>query len=189
LQATGGSGSKAQQSSGLQIHQLIGQGSLGSVWLGGPQLSGISHSHLLASCRWQLVDMVIFARAVRLVLIPPTGVCWLLSGDCFCCCAGTWHGKRVACKIMQLPASGPFASQGERAPAALMAQNQANSPPHMAIMEVVLSSTVSHPNVSRHDNMLSSPVPAAARSAASLCTLGLLFTVGQQVHTWSQLAT
>jgi hypothetical protein len=64
------------------------------------------------------------------------------------CPAGTWHGKRVACKIMQLPATGPFSSCTDEAPAALMAQNQANSPPHMAIMEAVLSSTVSHPNVS-----------------------------------------
>jgi hypothetical protein len=52
---------------------------------------------------------------------------------------------------MQLPASCPFASgQEDPQPAALMAQNQANSPPHMAIMEAVLSSTVSHPNVSVH---------------------------------------
>lgn len=64
---------------------------------------------------------------------------------------GTWHNKRVAIKIMQLPASCPFASgQKDPQPAALMAQNQANSPPHMAIMEAVLSSTVSHPNVSVH---------------------------------------
>lgn len=63
------------------------------------------------------------------------------------CVPGTWHGKRVACKIMQLPATGFFSSSEPGAPGALMAQNQANSPPHMAIMEAVLSSTVSHPNV------------------------------------------
>lgn len=93
--------------------------------------------------------------------------CWLLSGGCCCCCTGTWHGKRVACKIMQLPASGPFGSQEERAPAALMAQNQANSPPHMAIMEAVLSSTVSHPNVSRH-SIAQHPSSCCAQSCCIL---------------------
>jgi hypothetical protein len=66
---------------------------------------------------------------------------------CALVCTATWHGKRVACKIMQLPATGPFGAQEDRTPSALMAQNAANSAPHMAIMEAVVSSTVSHPNV------------------------------------------
>jgi hypothetical protein len=50
------------------------------------------------------------------------------------CCR---HGKRVAVKVMQLPAN------------ALLGQGQprANSAPHMAIMETVVSSTISHPNL------------------------------------------
>lgn len=61
---------------------------------------------------------------------------------------GLWHQKTVAIKIMSLPASGPFPGPEECEPAALMAQNKANSAPMMAIMEATLSSTVSHPNVS-----------------------------------------
>uniref|UniRef100_A0A383W883 Protein kinase domain-containing protein n=1 Tax=Tetradesmus obliquus TaxID=3088 RepID=A0A383W883_TETOB len=50
---------------------------------------------------------------------------------------GTWHGRRVAVKVMQLPAN------------ALLGQPQprSNSAPHMAIMETVVSSTISHPNL------------------------------------------
>eukprot|EP00883_Tetradesmus_obliquus_P006895 jgi/Sobl393_1/17454/SZX64266.1 len=50
---------------------------------------------------------------------------------------GTWHGRRVAVKVMQLPAN------------ALLGQLQprSNSAPHMAIMETVVSSTISHPNL------------------------------------------
>jgi hypothetical protein len=47
------------------------------------------------------------------------------------------HGKRVAVKVMQLPAN---ALLGQAAP-------RANSAPHMAIMETVVSSTISHPNL------------------------------------------
>lgn len=47
------------------------------------------------------------------------------------------HGRRVAVKVMQLPAN------------ALLGQLQprSNSAPHMAIMETVVSSTISHPNL------------------------------------------
>jgi hypothetical protein len=88
-----------------------------------------------------------------------------------------WRGKRVAVKVMQLPASalldpgeklttehqpqppGAAAQEppgGEAAQQELSAQErrrrlqrkkQQNNPPHMAIMEAVVSSTMSHPNV------------------------------------------
>lgn len=149
-QLSGGSSGNAavqQQSTGLQIHQLIGQGSFGSVWLGtamddtvsaGSHLACMSYALCVGACR---LCMAFTAEWLYMAWCAVLDIFWLA------CCAGTWHGKRVACKIMQLPASGPFANQDDRAPAALMAQNQANSPPHMAIMEAVLSSTVSHPNV------------------------------------------
>lgn len=69
------------------------------------------------------------AAAVSLCCVPPA--------------AGTWQGKTVAVKIMQLPASTgllPGSTLATRCRAA-------NSPPNMAIMEAVLSSAMSHPNV------------------------------------------
>lgn len=82
---------------------------------------------------------------------------------------GTWRGKKVAVKVMQLPANALFEPQlggeGDRYQAAgrgvggaggvdgreqqmrrRARQVQQNSPPHMALMEAVLSSTMSHPN-------------------------------------------
>jgi len=74
-----------------------------------------------------------------------------------------WRGKKVAVKVMQLPANAMFEPQllGTEAAAAeqpgrtdsaelrrrrRVRQQQQNSSPHMAIMEAVLSSTMSHPN-------------------------------------------
>jgi serine/threonine protein kinase len=85
-----------------------------------------------------------------------------------------WRGKRVAVKVMQLPAAALLnpgeqltsehnaqsTQQGQDVqqqqldePAQerrrrLQRQKQQNSPPHMAIMEAVVSSTMCHPNVS-----------------------------------------
>lgn len=85
-----------------------------------------------------------------------------------------WRGKRVAVKVMQLPAAallnpgeqltsehnaqstqqgqdGQQQQQDEPAQEwrrRLQRQKQQNSPPHMAIMEAVVSSTMCHPNVS-----------------------------------------
>jgi hypothetical protein len=89
-----------------------------------------------------------------------------------------WRGKRVAVKVMQLPASALLDPQeklttehqpqqqqqqeGQQSPGEagqqqelsaqerrrrLQRKKQQNSPPHMAIMEAVVSSTMSHPNV------------------------------------------
>lgn len=70
---------------------------------------------------------------------------------------GSWRGKRVAVKVMHLQGNtlldatrhsqdfeGVGSSQKER----LQRQRAQNSPPHMAVMEAVVSSTMSHPNVS-----------------------------------------
>jgi serine/threonine protein kinase len=83
-----------------------------------------------------------------------------------------WRGKRVAVKMMQLPASALLdpgdqlstdhqlsPGQQQQRPHTeaesvaerrrrLQRQKQQNSPPHMAIMEAVVSSAMTHPNVS-----------------------------------------
>jgi serine/threonine protein kinase len=69
---------------------------------------------------------------------------------------GSWRGKRVAIKVMHLQSNALMDAdhavvgskdltpeQQER----LQQQRKQNSPPHMAIMEAVVSSTMSHPNV------------------------------------------
>jgi hypothetical protein len=90
------------------------------------------------------------------------------QGSCGCVYLATWRGKRVAVKVMHLPANALLGSQGaelaananqvsekpgdsgdpelvrQRRRARVMQQNSA---PHMAIMEAVLSSAMSHPNV------------------------------------------
>lgn len=78
---------------------------------------------------------------------------------------GSWRGKRVAIKVMHLHSNVLLdadhavlvskdltAEQQEQ----LQRQRAQNSPPHMAIMEAVVSSTMSHPNVSNasmHDSL------------------------------------
>jgi hypothetical protein len=83
-----------------------------------------------------------------------------------------WRGKRVAVKVMQLPASAlldpgeQLSTEHQLSPGQqqqrpqteaesvaerrrrLQRQKQQNSPPHMAIMEAVVSSAMAHPNVS-----------------------------------------
>jgi len=66
---------------------------------------------------------------------------------------GSWRGKRVAVKVMHLNANALLAAEGLPGLGAeqqqqLQRQKQQNSPPHMAIMEAVVSSTMCHPNVS-----------------------------------------
>eukprot|EP00878_Enallax_costatus_P014233 GHUV01014888.1.p1 GENE.GHUV01014888.1~~GHUV01014888.1.p1 ORF type:complete len:340 (+),score=71.65 GHUV01014888.1:695-1714(+) len=66
------------------------------------------------------------------------------QGNFGCVYSGTWHGKRVAVKVMQLPANALL----DDSPGALSQIRQHhNSSSHMAIMETVVSSTMSHPNV------------------------------------------
>ena len=65
---------------------------------------------------------------------------------------GSWRGKQVAVKVMHLNSNALLPSEAlpglnpeeqERR----QRQRQQNSPPHMAIMEAVVSSTMSHPKV------------------------------------------
>jgi hypothetical protein len=71
---------------------------------------------------------------------------------------GSWRGKRVAVKVMHLQSNALLdadhsgrhsqdVKQGQQQER-LQRQRAQNSPPHMAIMEAVVSSTMSHPNVS-----------------------------------------
>lgn len=83
----------------------------------------------------------------------------------------TWRGKTVAVKIMQLPASALFEpldasdeSQGARRRG--RQGHKSNSPPHMAIMEAVLSSTLSHPNVVQVYTYYLSPLYLSSTMAA-----------------------
>lgn len=79
------------------------------------------------------------------------------QGSFGCVYLGLWHGKRVAVKVMQLPANALMDVQDQEQDAQLSSAEerrrrcakalQQNSPPHMAIMETVVSSTMSHPNV------------------------------------------
>lgn len=67
---------------------------------------------------------------------------------------GSWRGKRVAVKVMHLQNNALMSGDGPPAGAntpqqeQLERQKHQNSPPQMAIMEAVVSSTMSHPNVS-----------------------------------------
>ncbi|WIA15144.1 hypothetical protein OEZ85_001831 [Tetradesmus obliquus] len=90
------------------------------------------------------------------------------QGSCGCVYLANWRGKRVAVKVMHLPANALLGPQGlelaanahqgsdkpgeEQDPELLRQRRRArvmqqNSAPHMAIMEAVLSSAMSHPNV------------------------------------------
>jgi hypothetical protein len=76
--------------------------------------------------------------------------------------AGSWRGKRVAVKLMDLPNSALLSSddhheggqpvQGagglQGSPGQGRRRRQRSTAPHMAVMEAVLSSAMSHPNVS-----------------------------------------
>lgn len=95
---------------------------------------------------------------------------------------GVWRGKRVAVKIMQLPASAllgpiedcPFSSDGQQDNSACqdgalparqrLKRKQQNSCPHMAIMETVVSSTMSHPNVVQVYTYMLNPLTVDASS-------------------------
>lgn len=110
----------------------------------------------------QVAESIVGSTPPQLQLLELLG-----QGSFGCVYLATWRGKRVAVKIMQLPANallGPVndkqrASEQqqekgsqqdavqERQRQRLARQKQQNSPPHMAIMEAVLSSTMSHPNV------------------------------------------
>jgi hypothetical protein len=71
---------------------------------------------------------------------------------------GSWRGKRVAIKVMHLQSNALLDADHsgrhsqdftqEQQQEGLQQQRAQNSPPHMAIMEAVVSSTMSHPNVS-----------------------------------------
>jgi hypothetical protein len=80
---------------------------------------------------------------------------------------GSWRGKRVAIKVMHLQSNALMDAdhavvaskdltpeQQER----LQQQRMQNSPPHMAIMEAVVSSTMSHPNVGCWHRVLSKAI-------------------------------
>eukprot|EP00879_Flechtneria_rotunda_P020363 GHRR01021415.1.p1 GENE.GHRR01021415.1~~GHRR01021415.1.p1 ORF type:complete len:591 (+),score=196.37 GHRR01021415.1:254-1774(+) len=84
------------------------------------------------------------------------------QGSFGCVYLAMWHGKRVAVKVMQLPANAlgdhPMESthvQFENSTKLTLqewqqrqrAHQQQHKSPHMAIVETVVSSTMSHPNV------------------------------------------
>lgn len=95
-----------------------------------------------------------------------------------------WRGKRVAVKVMQLPASALLdpgeqlstehagqQSNGQQQPQEesaaerrrrLQRQKQQNSAPHMAIMEAVVSSTMCHPNVVQVFTYMLSPLTSSS---------------------------
>ncbi|KAF8060547.1 D-xylose 1-dehydrogenase NADP(+) 2 [Scenedesmus sp. PABB004] len=109
------------------------------------------------------------------------------QGSCGCVYLATWRGKRVAVKVMQLPANALLGPQsgglceaeaasssggGDGGADALQRRRRARqlrcSPPHMAIMEAVLSSTMSHPNVVQvYTYMLNPLTTDAAGGSAS----------------------
>jgi hypothetical protein len=112
---------------------------------------------------------------------------------------GTWRGKDVAVKVMHLPAnalsapvtvaeqqqqqlqqSAQASAQAQRPQAAgaaaghRLAQQQAlNAPPHMALMEAVVSSTMSHPNVVQVFTYMLTPLMARSGGIAGGRQLGL----------------
>lgn len=102
---------------------------------------------------------------------------------------GSWRGKRVAVKVMHLQnntllgssdqsgchsqdeANGQQEQQGpeqQEQLQRLQRQRQQNSPPHMAVMEAVVSSAMSHPNVSLSRVGTAMPAAAAARLLGSV---------------------
>lgn len=96
---------------------------------------------------------------------------------------GSWRGKRVAVKVMHLQnntllgcsdQSGCHSQDGQQEQQEpeqqeqlqrLQRQREQNSPPHMAVMEAVVSSAMSHPNVSL--SRVEKAMPAAARLPSS----------------------
>ncbi|KAF6240407.1 kinase-like domain-containing protein [Scenedesmus sp. NREL 46B-D3] len=110
------------------------------------------------------------------------------QGSFGCVYKGIWHGKRVAVKVMQLPATVLLGSSREEQQQQQeqqldglnpeeqqrrrrTQQLQPNSPPHMAIMETVVSTQLSHPNVVQVFTYMLNPLtvdaaPVAAAAAA-----------------------
>jgi hypothetical protein len=86
------------------------------------------------------------------------------------------HGKRVAVKVMQLPANsllGQQQQQQQQQPGA-----RTSSLPAMAISEAVLSSSLSHPNLVQVSQLLRDhmsflitiPISAAALATPTWCS-------------------
>jgi hypothetical protein len=115
------------------------------------------------------------------------------QGSFGCVYLANWRGKRVAVKVMQLPANAllePQHKELKQSPNQQLdadelqrrrraRQVQQNSPPHMAIMEAVVSSTMSHPNVVQVYTYMLNPLtagavsgPGAAGDAARLADAG-----------------
>jgi len=100
------------------------------------------------------------------------------QGSFGCVYLANWRGKRVAVKVMQLPANAllePQHKELKQSPNQQLdadelqrrrraRQVQQNSPPHMAIMEAVVSSTMSHPNVVQVYTYMLNPLTAGAAS-------------------------
>ncbi|WIA15154.1 hypothetical protein OEZ85_001840 [Tetradesmus obliquus] len=113
---------------------------------------------------------------------------------------GIWHGKRVAVKVMQLPASALLGTAQEDQQQQQQQQQanglspddqqrrrrtqqlQPNSPPHMAIMETVVSTQLSHPNVVQVFTYMLNPltVDEAAAAAAAAAESGVAAPQQQQ---------
>jgi hypothetical protein len=79
--------------------------------------------------------------------------CWL-QGSFGAVYLGTWQGNTVAVKVMNLPTSfleddkGTAAQQQQHEPQQQRPErNMEAPPPHYAIIEAVLSSMMSHPNI------------------------------------------
>lgn len=96
-----------------------------------------------------------------------------------------WHGKRVAVKVMQLPADVLL----NDSPSATSQMRQHNSTPHMAIMETVVSSTTSHPNIVQVYTYTLNPLtvdkgPGAGDGHAGSPTNGNGFGSGSSLLGW-----
>jgi hypothetical protein len=104
------------------------------------------------------------------------------QGSFGCVYLANWHGKRVAVKVMQLPANALLEPQQDAAeqlqgrpdqpsttPAEALSRRRCRlqlNPPHMAIMEAVVSSTMSHPNVVQVYTYMLNPLTATGEAAA-----------------------
>eukprot|EP00775_Hariotina_reticulata_P008079 gene8079-8273_t len=103
------------------------------------------------------------------------------QGSFGCVYLANWRGKRVAVKVMQLPADALLEPQQDAAeqvqggadqlskPPGIRSRRRSRgqqNPPHMAIMEAVVSSTMSHPNVVQVYTYMLNPLTATGEAAA-----------------------
>ncbi|KAF6253981.1 hypothetical protein COO60DRAFT_363306 [Scenedesmus sp. NREL 46B-D3] len=127
------------------------------------------------------------------------------QGSCGCVYLATWRGKRVAVKVMHLPANALLGLQGAEiaAVASLAADRsgdasnpellrqrrrarvlQQNSAPDMAMMEAVLSSAMSHPNIVQVYTYVLNPLTRTGVSGSSGSAAEAAWPKGQDIAGW-----